>query len=161
MFLTVILPRRCECLVPAMVIQKENRLPPESRTWYVLDCHSTPSLRVSGTSEGYPKGKQAPPPPRFYLTGFRPRQEESHFYESTGDGLMILEWFWTPDFRLLCKKDSESDQESERTKRANTTTTTTHVSLSCVKPGKHNNNTHHHGAARSRANRATTTTQPF
>jgi hypothetical protein len=29
--LAEVLPRRCECLVSAMVIQKENRLPPPSR----------------------------------------------------------------------------------------------------------------------------------
>jgi hypothetical protein len=28
--LAEVLPRRCECLVSAMVIRKENRLPPES-----------------------------------------------------------------------------------------------------------------------------------
>jgi hypothetical protein len=88
---------------------------------------------VSGNSKGIRKENRLPPP-RFYLTGFRPRQEESRFYESTGDGLMILEWFWIPEFCLLCKK--ESDQKSERTKRQHST------SGSGAKPSKQNNNNH-------------------
>jgi hypothetical protein len=54
MFLTVILPRRCECLVPAVVIQMEYRLPPpESELGMFLTDILPPRC------EGYPKGKQA------------------------------------------------------------------------------------------------------
>jgi hypothetical protein len=51
---------------------------PRVGTWYVLDCHSTPSLRVSGTSDGYPKGKQAPPGSELgmFLTVILPRRCE-------------------------------------------------------------------------------------
>jgi hypothetical protein len=53
MFLTVILPRRCECLVPAMVIRTENRLPPGSELGMFLTDILPPRC------EGYPKGKHA------------------------------------------------------------------------------------------------------
>jgi hypothetical protein len=84
MFLTVILPRRCECLVPAMVIRKENRPPPESELGMFLtvilprrcEClvsamvirkeHRLPPESELGMfltdfprCEGYPKGKHA------------------------------------------------------------------------------------------------------
>jgi hypothetical protein len=45
---------------------------------------------------------------------------------------MILEWFWIPEFCVLCKK--ESGQESERTKKASG------QRKRADKESKHNNN---------------------
>jgi hypothetical protein len=78
-----------------MVIQKENRLPPRVGTWYVLDCHSTPSLRVSGTSDGHPKGEQAPPPESelgMFLTVILPPRCEG--YPKGKQALWVSEGFY-------------------------------------------------------------------
>jgi hypothetical protein len=52
--LAEVLPRRCECLVSAMVIRTEHRLPPpESELGMFLTVILPPRC------EGYPKGKHA------------------------------------------------------------------------------------------------------